>query len=375
MESGSAILPFVWVLTALSGVIVTARAVMKILRFHGLAWEDCLMIISMVNSIPRCHPRRSSDLFTNDLQILAVVYGSSATLMYSADLSQYSASHTPAFHSPNFARYLYTCHAIGFMAPLFSRVSFCLYMLRVLSTTSAFRKRCIYAFIALQLLVNVPVSIFVFAQCGSFHSLWGHGLVEPAASCVRHDIVRVLALVAVIFNALTDVFLTILPAVVVWSIKVMTPRARLGLVATLGLSFFATIASVIKIYYVYALYTYVPTMHMVGCLITVMGVEINVVIIAASIPVLAPLFLQKSGQNRKRMYKEPVLPTYNISAEGPDTSLQSTSKTFASSAKSKNISVVTTTMGTSVESRSGYMAPETPWDELPEFVFLSDNKQ
>lgn len=261
------------------------------------------------------------------------------------------------------------------MAPLFSRVSFCLYMVRVLSTTSEFRKRCIYAFIALQFLVNVPVSIFVFTQCGSFHSLWEHGLVEPSASCVRHDIVRSLALVAVIFNALTDVFLTILPAVVVWSIKVMTPRARLGLVATLGLSFFATIASVIKIYYVYALYTFIPTIQLVGRLIIVMGVEINVVIIAASIPVLAPLFLQKSGQNRKRMYKEPVLPTYNISAEGPDASLQSSNKNLMSSAKSKNISVVTTTMGTSVESRSGYMAPETPWDELPEFVFLSDNKQ
>lgn len=294
--------------------------------------------------------------------------------MYSTDLSQYSAFHPPAFHSPDFAAYLYTCHAIGFMAPLFSRVSFCAYMLRVLSTASAVRKRCIYAFIALQFLINIPVSIFVFTQCGSFHSLWEHGLAEPAASCVRHDIVRTLALVAVIFNALTDVFLTILPAVVVWSIKVMTPRARLGLVATLGLSFFATIASVIKIYYVYALYTFIPTIQAVEHLIIVMGVEINVVIIAASIPVLAPLFLVKSGQNRKRMYKEPVLPTYNISAEGPDTLLQSSSKTFASSTKSKNISVVTASMGTYVESRAGYPAPETPWDELPEFVFLSDNK-
>lgn len=290
--------------------------------------------------------------------------------MYSGNLSQNSA-----FQSPDFARYLYTCHAIGFMAPLFSRVSFCLYMLRVLSTTSAFRKRCIHAFIALQLLVNVPVSIFVFTQCGSFHSLWGHGLLQPSASCVRHDIVKTLALVAVVFNALTDVFLTILPAVVVWSIKVMTTRARLGLVATLGLSFFATVASVIKIYYVYALYTFTPTIQMVERLIIVMGVEINVVVIAASIPVLAPLFLQKNGQSRKRMYKEPVLPTYNISAEGPDDSLYLSSKTFGSSAKSKNISVVTTSMGTFVESRSGYMAPDTPWDELPEFVFLSDNKQ
>lgn len=150
----------------------------------------------------------------------------------------------------------------------------------------------------------------------------------------------------------------------------MTPRARLGLVATLGLSFFATIASAIKVYYVYAMYTFAPSMQEVGHLILVMCVEINVVIIAASIPVLAPLFLQKSGRSRKGMYKDPVLPTYVVSGEEP-----SSSKTFGGSRKSENMSIATTAVNTSVGNRSGYMAPETPWEELPEFVFLSDHKQ
>ncbi|KAI4716120.1 hypothetical protein E4T48_07683 [Aureobasidium sp. EXF-10727] len=348
MEPGSAIVCFVWVLTALSGIIVTARGVMKVLRFHGLAWEDYLMIVSMM---------------------LAVVYGSSTTLLYGVDLTQHSA-----FHAPKFAEYLYLSHAVGFMAPLFSRISFCLYMLRVLSTASASRKRCIHAFIGLQLLVNVPVSIFVFTQCGSFHTLWEHGLVEPASSCVRHDTIKDLALVAVIFNALTDVFLTVLPAVVVWSIKVMTPRARMGIVATLGLSLFATIASVIKIYYVYALYTFTPSVQAVQRLIIVMGVEINVVIIAASIPVLAPLFLQKSGKSRKGMYKDPVLPTYDISAESASVSLQSTSKTLRGSEKSKHASIVTRTTEISAVDWSGDTVSQTPWEELPEIVFLTDNK-
>ncbi|KEQ68695.1 hypothetical protein M436DRAFT_10853, partial [Aureobasidium namibiae CBS 147.97] len=262
-ELGTAVVGFGWVLTTLSGVIVIARGVLKILRFHGLAWEDYLMILSM---------------------LLAIVYQVSSTLLYGTNLTEQTA-----FHSPKFAEYIYICHAVGFMAPLFSRISFCLYMLRVLSTTLATRKRCIYAFIALQLLINVPMSILVFTQCGSFHNLWAHGMAESAPSCVHHIIIKSAALTTSVFNAVTDLFLTILPAMVVWSIKVMTPRARLGLVATLGLSFFATIASAIKVYYVYALYTFAPSMQEVGHLILVMCVEINVVIIAASIPVLAPL--------------------------------------------------------------------------------------
>jgi hypothetical protein len=236
-------------------------------------------------------------------------------------------------------------------------------MLRVLSTTSATRKNTIYGFIALQLAVNVPVSIFVFTQCGSFKTLWEHGIMDPPPSCVRHETIKILALVAVVINAATDLYLTILPAVVVWSIKVMKYRARLGLAATLGLSFFATIASVIKVWCVYALYTYMPSLQTVGRLIVVMGVEINVVIIAASIPVLAPLFLQKSGKSRKGMYKDPVLPTYDTGAESAaskDISLQSSStfgnsssKTFGGSSQSKSNKVVTRTTEVSVEDWEG----------------------
>lgn len=252
-------------------------------------------------------------------------------------------------------------------------------MLRVLGTTSASRKRSIYAFIALQLIVNVPITIFVFTQCGSFQTLWEHGIMEPAASCVDHVTIKILALIAVVFNAATDLYLTILPAVVVWSIKVMTARARLGLVATLGLSFFASIASVIKIYYVYALYTFAPNLHTVARLITVMGVEINVVVIAASIPVLAPLFLQKSGKSRKGIYKDPVLPTYDVEGASKGSELQSdksfntlSSKTFASSAKSKNTFVSTRTTEVFPDDVDT-LSSTTPWDELPEIVFLSDD--
>ncbi|THY32788.1 hypothetical protein D6D01_02449 [Aureobasidium pullulans] len=364
MEAGAGIVGFVWVLTAFSGGIVVARSVMKTIRFHGLAWEDYLMIISM---------------------LLAVVYGISSTLMYTIDFGKH-AQHLAPFHSPKFAEYLYLCHAVGFMAPLFSRISFCLYMLRVLSTTSAFRRRSIHAFIALQLIVNVPITIFVFTQCGSFQNLWQHGLSTSSTSCVRHDIIKILALIAVVFNAVTDVYLTVLPAVVVWGIKVMTAKARLGLVATLGLSFFASIASVIKIYYVYALYTYSPNLHTVERLIMVMGVEINVVVIAASIPVLAPLFWQKSGQSRKGIYKDPVLPTYDISVEGTSkgSELQSgkifnttsSTKTFVGqSSSSKNNSVVTRTTEVFSENGTDTLSPTTPWDEMPEIVFLSDSKQ
>ncbi|KAI4857504.1 hypothetical protein E4T45_01003 [Aureobasidium sp. EXF-8846] len=135
-------------------------------------------------------------------------------------------------------------------------------------------------------------------------------MTESSTSCIPSDTIKVLALVAVTFNAITDLYLTILPAVVVWNLQVMVKRARLGLFAALGLSFFATIASISKIYYVYALYAYTTTLHVIGRLIIVMAVEIDVVIIAASIPILAPLFLRNCSRNL--IPNNPVLPAYEV---------------------------------------------------------------
>jgi hypothetical protein len=75
------------------------------------------------------------------------------------------------------------------------------------------------------------------------------------------------------------------------------------------------------------------------------------------------------------MSQDPVLPTYDISVKGPCVSLQSSSKAFESSEHGKNVSVVTRKRWGSVEEGSGDMASQTTLDELPELVFLTDNKQ
>ncbi|THX74060.1 hypothetical protein D6D05_07132 [Aureobasidium pullulans] len=288
MDVGSAVLSSVWVLTGLSCLFAIARIVMKILRVHGVALEDYLMFLSVA---------------------FAVMYGSYTVSMYRSDISELAA-----LDRPEFARDVYIGHALGFLAPLFGRISFCVYMLGIVGPVFVSRKRTIQLFVALQVAVNVPITILVFTQCGSFPALWKHGLQRDAASCIPIDTIKVLALITVTFNAITDLYLTILPAVVVWNIKAMTTRARLGLFAVLGFSFFATIASTIKIYCVYALYAYTTTIHVIARLIVVMAVEMNVVIIAASIPILAPIFL--GNLKRKSMLNDPVLPTYEARVEG-----------------------------------------------------------
>lgn len=217
------------------------------------------------------------------------------------------------YPAPQFARDLYISHALGFMAPLFGRISFCLYMLRILHVASLTNKFTMRVLIILQLFVNLTMTVLVFTQCGKFQTLWENGLQPEVSSCIRHDVLKVVALSAVTFNALTDLYLTILPSVIVWNIQAMTARKRFGIAVVLGLSFFATIASICKIYYVNVLYTTQYVLPVAERLIIVMGAEINIVIIAASLPILGPLFLHRFSRDPVKRIQ--TLPIYEVHVE------------------------------------------------------------
>ncbi|KAG9661990.1 hypothetical protein KCU61_g7814, partial [Aureobasidium melanogenum] len=280
-----ATLILVWVLTGFSCTMVVARIITKVVRASGMAFEDYLMLVSMM---------------------LAIVFGVFTSLLCNLNLGQLWPG-SEAYPAPLFARDLYVCHALGFMAPLFGRISFCLYMLRILHVTSLSTKFTMRALIILQLLVNLVMTVLVFTQCGSFRPLWENGLQPEASSCICHDVLKVIALSAVTFNALTDLYLTILPSVIVSNIQAMTARRRFGIAVVLGLSFFATIASICKIYYINVLYTTQNVLPVAERLIIVMSVEINIVIIAASLPILGPLFLHRFSRDPvKRIQTSPI---------------------------------------------------------------------
>lgn len=90
----------------------------------------------------------------------------------------------------------------------------------------------------------------------------------------------------------------------------MTARRKLGVAVILSLSFFATIAGICKIYHVNAFYTTQYVLPVTEGLIIIMSAEINIVIIAASLPTLGPLFLHRFG--RAPVNRAQTLPIYEV---------------------------------------------------------------
>lgn len=218
---------------------------------------------------------------------------------------------------PELAEYIYIGHGIGFAAPAFGRVSFCLYMMRVLGSASHGRRITLRVFIGLQIVVNLAMTILVFTQCGSFDNLWKNGFA-PTSKCVRGPVVEGVALAVVTFNSITDLYLTILPAQVMWTIRAMTARTKMGISITLCVSIFASIASICKIYYTFVLYSRQSDIFLViARLYIVMAVEINVVIMVASLPILAPLLSKRSNHGSSAQVA--ILPCFEAHVEARST--------------------------------------------------------
>lgn len=137
----------------------------------------------------------------------------------------------------NVFRYGFLSLAWGFLSPTAGRLSFIVFMFWVSGTDPMIKKWPIRALIISQVLVNAASLVVAYGQCGNhLYLLW---TPTEAMNIPKYcwD-VRVQAdynYFAGSFNSATDLFLSLLPAFVVWRTK-MTNNSKVGLSFLLCLS-------------------------------------------------------------------------------------------------------------------------------------------
>ncbi|RMY92661.1 hypothetical protein D0862_09429 [Hortaea werneckii] len=230
-----------WALIAISIVVVGGRLYAKIYKTRRLYWDDGLMILALIFGI--IHAATITE---------AAHYGLGKHLAYLSDKARSNTMRVGVFTL-----------LWAMISPMFGRMSFLVSLLYLTGTDVRVSRWPIWAFIALQFIINVVAIIVFFTQCGNqLDILWSEDLGNLAkflTVCKDPMIQTDLGYFQGAFNTLTDAFLTIMPAVL---IKHTTLSAR-AKVDDLSM-------------YVIAL-----------------SVELNVVIITSSVPFLRPLFERK----------------------------------------------------------------------------------
>ncbi|KAK4507021.1 hypothetical protein PRZ48_000755 [Zasmidium cellare] len=263
----------VWVLISISIIVVALRLWTKWRTTNRLYIDDGLMFLALLVGITH------SAIITQ-----AVSTGFGRHIIY---LTLEEVQKTMKFGILSLM--------FGILSPTIGRISFCWTLLMITRSDSRTKTWPIWTFIAVQLLVNcIGVTVF-YAQCGPHLDVFWNiqKQLDYHDYCWAPKIQTKFGYFMGAVNVVTDAFLAVFPAVLIEQTR-LSRKTKAGLWCLLGLSGFAMIVAVVKTYEAKMLskvtdYTYNLCFYVIW-----VSVELNIVIVTASIPLLRPLFKRRT---------------------------------------------------------------------------------
>lgn len=150
-SKGPVLLRTVWVLIALSTIVVALRIFVKTRNARRLYWDDLLIFLALACGI------------VHAVTITRSIHtGLGRHFLYLNEHQREATLRVGLFSL-----------AWGFASPMFGRIAFCVTLLFLSGTDPRVKKWPIYVFIVLQVAVNMVAIIVFYSQCGSdIEILW-----------------------------------------------------------------------------------------------------------------------------------------------------------------------------------------------------------
>ncbi|KAH7006752.1 hypothetical protein EDB80DRAFT_841889 [Ilyonectria destructans] len=163
-------------------------------------------------------------------------------------------------------------------------------LLRIASTKGY--KYLILSIMGVMILYTVGCFFTILFQCSDVRYLWDSTV---KATCWSQRTVQSLSYINTAFNILTDLlFAIVIPVPMLWHLNVHF-RTRISLIGILGLGIFASAAAVVKLAYIVNYGKFGDWLWDSYNLTIWSAVELNVGIIAGSLPSLRPIFKRFLG--------------------------------------------------------------------------------
>ncbi|KAF2138346.1 uncharacterized protein K452DRAFT_311699 [Aplosporella prunicola CBS 121167] len=249
--------------TAIAVIIVLLRTYVRavMLRFFGP--DDYLMVISTAISVL---------VFVFFVKETENGLGKHALAMM-ADMEAYS----------NFLRWLFI-HSIFIMVAIsLVKISLAMFLLRLAQRKTHIR--VIWGMIVFLIAFTISCAGTLIFQCTPVQGAWDRSI---GAKCFDFMTFRNIGLFNSCVNIVTDVVFASLPIPFIWQLQVNT-RTKLSLVGILSLGYFACAAAIVKAVMQFTVINE-PDWTVHDSFNVWNSIELNVGIMAASLPALKPLF-------------------------------------------------------------------------------------
>ncbi|GAB1312629.1 hypothetical protein MFIFM68171_02839 [Madurella fahalii] len=285
-DLGPAVIAVAWVFASLAILVVGARLYARLRIVRRLSIDDCLILFTL------CLGLGNSVFLTISSkwglgQHLSVLQADPERVMYTV-------------------KWVYLCEFFSILCPCFGRISFALLLLSIIPRSTP-RRVFLWSVISVQFVVDVGTVIISFAQCRPIEAFWDRSV---NGNCWPPYVQQYTGFTQGSVCSLVDLILALFPSTMFWNLK-MKWKQKIALSSLMGLGVFAMIASIVKTVGLKALTETEDLTYAMANLAIWWTLEAYLVLIAASVPTLKPIFKTKKGQTRDRSSLGTGLSTWN----------------------------------------------------------------
>lgn len=250
-------------------LVVIARIYVRSVVLKNVGLDDLFVVISLIIAFVICA-----------MTILAVFYGQH----YSSQLSQQGQTIAAFKTLAKTLKFCTIATSLGIFSALLTRLSFCLSLLRIFRSVREW-KLGLYAVMVITSLAIIPPFVTFVAQCQPAQAQWDP--LVPGHCLSKMIVIRANYFYGAV-STLCDWTLATLPIVFMWNVQ-MEARVKVGVCVLMGMGYFTGICSILRTIGFSDDTASASEENHVGSIIWA-ALEINVGIVAASIPTLKPLF-------------------------------------------------------------------------------------
>ncbi|KAE9366307.1 hypothetical protein N431DRAFT_419496 [Stipitochalara longipes BDJ] len=273
VNKGPQILGAVATTTILALIVVAMRLYVRIWMLRSASFDDYFIVAGMACS-----------LISFGINIPDVMYGAGRHAAYISPPSKITTG----------LKLNFVTQPVLLSGVTFVKVSIGFFLLRI-APDNRYRRSIIGA-ITFLLVITTFFIITLFVQCSPLAAVWDFSL-RPTASCWNPSVLRKMSYANSSLNLVTDLGFALVPWPILWNIQ-LAKRIKVALLAVLSLGVFSCIAGIMKITILHSYGRSGDFLYDSAELTIWTTTELNVGILAGSIPCLKPLYrilLEKSG--------------------------------------------------------------------------------
>ncbi|KKK13541.1 hypothetical protein ARAM_001710 [Aspergillus rambellii] len=260
---GWEILAISWPLFSLCATLIALRIWVRIKVLRSYGWDDVFISLALMFAAGN-----------TVLMTISIYYG---TGQHASDLSKYQLIVS--------SKYNWLSHGFHVMSTTCGEISVAFFLSRIINKAKH-HKPVIYIGIFLLTIVNLGCIFTMYGQCTPTARLWNQ---EVDGSCWKPEVQRDYEFFQGSFSAASDFVLAVYPLFMIWNLQ-MAVKVKVGLGIVLSLGFIVMIAAIVKTVHLALLSRQTDYPWNIVNLIIWITVEQYLIIIAACISTITPLF-------------------------------------------------------------------------------------